>query len=102
MEVMTMTFKKSILLLMLLTTSFCLAKERKLSRELDVTASKLANSQQQDSAEMVDVIIQFRPGAHFPTQVKKMLGLGARHRNSLDVIHGGLFRVPAGLLSTLE
>lgn len=85
---------------MLLATTLCVAKEKKISRDLDARIGQLATSQQ-DPGEMIDVIIQFRPGAHLATQVKKMLALGAEHKNSLDVIHGGLFRVPASLLPTL-
>lgn len=82
-------------LVVLLAVSFCSAEERKLSSELNVLAN------QSNANGMVDVIIQFRQGTQLPAQVTKMLGLGATHKSALDVIQGGLFRIPASLLSTL-
>src|SRR5579863_4366285 len=82
-------------LVVLLAVSFCSAQEKKLSAELN---AQLAS---QNAGQMVDVIIQFRPGTQLSHQVSKMLGLGATHKSSLDVIQGGLFHIPAGLLPIL-
>src|SRR5438128_272748 len=92
--------KLLILLVVLLAASFSFAKENKLSHELNSRLADLMASRQ-DPSEMIDVIIQFRPGAHLQNHVKRMLGLGAEHRNSLDVIQGGLFRIPASLIPVL-
>lgn len=85
------------LLVVMLATSLCVAAPRKLSPELNSMASRT----QQTSEEFVDVIIQFRQGTVLQDHVNRMQGLGASHRSSLDVVHGGLFRIPASLLSTL-
>ena len=79
----------------LLAAGWCSAQEKKLSSELN---AQLTN---QSSGQMVDVIIQFRPGTQLSNQVSKMLGLGASHKTSLDVIQGGLFRIPTSLLPIL-
>ena len=65
----------------------------KLAPDLDNSAA--------DSNGPVDVIIQFQRGTSLQDHVTKLLGLGARHKTALDVINGGLFRVPASLLDTL-
>jgi serine protease AprX len=92
----------SIVLVAMLATSMSLAAPKKLSPELNSKLAGLtAPDIQQKSAELVDVIIQFRQGKDLNSHVQKMLGLGASHHGSFDVIHGGLFRIPANLLSTL-
>jgi len=95
-----MTLKNLLLSVLLLATTLCVAEDKKLSRELHARVDRLA-ALQQDPGEMVDVIIQFRPEAQMSSRITKMLRLGAQHRKSLDVIHGGLFRIPAGLLPKL-
>jgi serine protease AprX len=88
----------SLLVAVLLLAISCSAGEKNLSPELH---AQLA-APQRNPGELVDVIIQFRPGAHLPDKIAAMLGLGAKHRAALDVINGGLFRIPAGLLSILS
>ena len=91
-----------ILLVVMLATSLCIAAPRKLSPELNSRlANLLASRTQQAPEEFIDVIIQFRQGTVLQDHVNRMQGLGASHRSSLDVVHGGLFRIPASLLSTL-
>lgn len=95
-----MTLKNLTLVVMLVAATFCAAQDGKLSHELHAKVADLATSRQ-DPSEMLDVIIQFKPGAQLPAQVKKMLASGAQHKSHLDLINGGLFRIPAGLLPTL-
>jgi serine protease AprX len=95
-----MTLKKLTLVVVMLAASFCVAEDNKLSRELHAKVAHLATPQQVPN-EMLDVIVQFRPGAPLPAQIKKMLASGAQHKSHLDLIHGGLFRVPAALLPAL-
>jgi serine protease AprX len=86
----------ALLVAFLLASLFAFAGEKKLSPELDARTGQPGNAHQ-----LVDVIIQFRPGTQLPKKIAHMLDLGAKHRTSLDVIHGGLFRIPAGLLPLL-
>ena len=91
-----------ILLVVVLGTSLSVAAPRNLSPELNSRLSGLTGATgQQASGELIDVIIQLRQGATLPAYGQKMKGLGASQRNSLDVVHGGLFRIPASLLPTL-
>ena len=89
------TFKRFLLSIALLATTLGFARDRKLAPEFQGIG-------QQNSSGMVDVIIQFRQGTQLQNKITKMLLLGAQHRNALDLIQGGLFRVPAGLLPLLE
>jgi len=78
------------------------AKEKKLAPELNARLADLtAPVPHHDPGETVDVIIQFQQGTTLQNHVAKMLGLGARHKNALDVIHGGLFQIPASLIPVL-
>src|SRR5579864_1139530 len=98
----TMRKRLTTLLLVMLASSLCMAAPRKLSPELSSRLAGLpAANAQQAPEELVDVIIQFRQGTALQNHVQRMQGLGASHRNSLDVIHGGLFRIPASMLATL-
>lgn len=91
-----------ILVVVVLATSLCLAAPRKLSPELSAKLANLASAQaQQAPGELVDVIIQFRQGTTAQNNIQKMQGLGASHRNALDVVNGGLYRIPASLLAKL-
>ena len=90
------------LLVVLFAAVFSVAAPRNLSPELNSRLSGLTGpSTQQAPGELVDVIIQFRRGMALQTHVQKWQGLGATHRNALDVVNGGLFRVPANLLPAL-
>ena len=88
------TFKRFLLLTGLLATTLGFARDRKLAPEFQ-------GIDQQNSSGMVDVIIQFRQGTQLQNKITKILTLGAQHRNALDLIQGGLFRVPVGLLPLL-
>lgn len=90
------------LVVVVMAASLALAAPRKLSPELNSRLARMgAPTAQQSPEELVDVIIQFRQGTVLQNHVQRMLGLGASHRNSLDVVHGGLFTIPAKLLSVL-
>lgn len=92
----------AILLVIVLATGLSVAAPRNLSPELNSRLSRLTGpTGQQAPGELVDVIIQFRRGTALQTHVQKWQGLGATHRNALDVVNGGLFRVPANLLPAL-
>jgi serine protease AprX len=97
-----MTLRKFItaLLLLLFTAGLSAAQEKKLSPELNTRLADLA-ALRHSPDETLDVIIQLRPGADLNKHVAKMLARGAEHKNSLDVINGGLFRIPAGMLNVL-
>ena len=95
----------AVLSVLLLATA-ALARERKLSSELNQHLAKLNAAAtpeiaSQKAAEMVDVIIQFRNGAQLPSQLDKVKGIGGQHKNTFNIINGGLFRVPVSLLSML-
>ena len=85
-------------MVLLLAASFGSAQEKKLSSELN---SRLGRSAALSSSEMIDVVIQFRQGTPLSNHVAKLLGLGAKHKNSFETIHGGLFQIPASLLPIL-
>src|SRR5437764_4070235 len=92
----------SAVLCSLLLATAGLARERKLSSELNEHLDRFySNAAPPQTAETVEVIIQFRRGASSPTLLSKVKGIGGTHRNTLDVIHGGLFRVPVDLLPLL-
>jgi len=79
-----------------------LARERKLSSELNEHLNRFySNAVTPQTADTVEVIIQFRRGATLPALLNKVKAIGGSHRNTLDVIHGGLFRVPVDLLPIL-
>lgn len=80
-------------ILMLLTSSG-FAGQRKLAPEFNNPSQPGANG-------LIDVVIQFRAGTTLQDKVTQMLALGAQHKNGLDLIHGGLFRIPASLLAVL-
>ncbi|HEY6249876.1 MAG TPA: S8 family peptidase [Candidatus Angelobacter sp.] len=100
----TTTTRKAFLtlLMVVVATSLCMAGPRQLSPELNSKRAGLAAGKaQQAPEELVDVIIQFRQGTALQNHVQRMQGFGASHRNSLDVVNAGLFRIPARMLSTL-
>src|SRR5262245_51807199 len=94
-------------LLALLGTGNASAKHRKLATELtdQVVEHQALQSQtsqaQAASGPLVDVIIQFRPGAKLDQGILRVTGAGGQHRNRLEIINGGVFRVPADLLPAL-
>lgn len=91
-----------VLWLALLSATPALAGHRRLSPELNDKLDKLqAPLQSQTSASLVEVIIQFKPGAKLDRGIGKVTGAGGQHKNRLDVINGGVFHVPASLLPTL-
>lgn len=91
----------TILWLVLIATA-CLARERKLSPELNNRiASPSASVQTQASADTVDVIIQFRSATPLQNLLTRVQGYGGQHKNTLHIINGGLFRVPVTLLPQL-
>ncbi len=88
------------LLALLLAASLGSGQEKKLSFELNARLANHAPAPSQN-AETVDVIIQFRQGTRLSDHVIRMLDLGAHHKISLDVINGGVFRIPTSLLPVL-
>lgn len=90
-------------LLALLFTTPALAGHRRLSPELnDKFDTPQANLQDQTTnASLIEVIIQFKPGTNLDNGVSKVTGAGGQLKDRLDVIHGGVFQVPASLLPTL-
>src|SRR5258708_11245649 len=79
------------------------ARHRKLSPELN---DKLANSDtslqdQSGNGSLIEVIIQFRPGAKLDLGISKVLGIGGQHKKPLGIIHGGVFPIPARLFPIL-
>jgi serine protease AprX len=102
----TMTIKKKnvqivSLLLLWLATSFAFGERKRLSPELDARRTQLG-VQTSAPAELIDVIVQVRAGSSLDKHRQKMLGLGAAHKNSLNVINGTVFRIPATMLPVLE
>ncbi len=85
---------------LLLSTGFCVAQERRLSSELNAKLGEAAAARH-GNPEMIDVIIQFRKEKQLQQYVSRMLALGAVHESSLNVIHGGAFRIPVTLLPVL-
>jgi len=93
----------SLLLLLVLATSSAFAARKKLSPELDAKNARLgALSGAQSPTELIDVIVQARPGAPLSQHRQKMLSLGAQQKNTLDFINGSVFRIPASMLPQLE
>ncbi|HSK42368.1 MAG TPA: S8 family peptidase, partial [Candidatus Binatia bacterium] len=91
------------LLLLWLATSFAFAERKRLAPELDAKRAQLGSQvSSQTPSELIDVIVQLRPGTSLDKHRQKMLGLGAAHRNSFDFINGTVFRIPANLLPVLE
>ncbi|MBZ5507655.1 MAG: S8 family peptidase [Acidobacteriia bacterium] len=91
------------LLLLWLATSFAFGERRRLSPELDAKRARLAAQlSTQAPAELIDVIVQVRPGASLDKHRQKMIGLGAANKSSLGVINGTVFRIPATMLPVLE
>src|SRR5262245_40981542 len=92
-------------LLVWLATPTAFAGHRKLSPELNDklnNASLEANRQTQaKDSSLVDVIIQFKPGTKLPDGISKVTSAGGHHKTHLDIINGGVFRVPASLLPAL-
>jgi serine protease AprX len=86
-----------------LATATAWAGHRKLSPELNDRLASLKTNPPAPLASdpLVEVIIQFRPGAKLTDGIKKVTGAGGLHKSRLDVINGGLFHVPASMLSTL-
>src|SRR5258708_5412661 len=92
-----------ILLLLTLISSASFGQRRKLSPELQEKGGNLgAMFRPQAPEELIDVIVQARPGSSLDKHRQKMVSLGAAHRNSLDIINGSVFRVPASMLPLLE
>src|SRR5205085_687520 len=92
----------SAVLCFLLMASASWARERKLSSELNEHLDRFySTAVTPQTAETVEVIIQFRRGTSLPALLSKVKGIGGAHRNTFDVIHGGLFRVPVDLLPIL-
>jgi len=91
------------LLLFWLGTSTAFAAHHHLSPELNerVARAETDSENQKADAQFVDVIIQFKPGAQLDDHIARLVNAGGKHKNRLDLINGGLFRVPASLLSTL-
>ncbi len=91
------------LLLGLLATTPAFARHRKLSPELNEKVANLEANPPSQSANgpMVDVIIQFKPGAILTHGISRVIAAGGQHKSRLDVINGSLFKVPASLLPTL-
>jgi serine protease AprX len=91
------------LLLLLLAATSAFGARKKLSPELDAKSARLgAIAGAQSPTELIDVIVQARPGASLSQHRQKMLSLGATQTNSLDIINGSVFRVPASMLPLLE
>jgi serine protease AprX len=102
---MTTTKKKTqvfSLLLLFISASFAFGGGKRLSPELEGKRAKLGSQTTSQAAELIDVIVQVRPGAALGKHRQKMLGLGATQGNSLDVINGTVFRMPASMLPVLE
>src|SRR5689334_19914969 len=90
------------LLLVSLSTPLFAAGPR-LSPELEAKRSRLgAVHQPQSPDEMLDVIVQTRPGTVLSAHQQKLLGMGAELKSSLDIINGSALRIPAALLPVLE
>ena len=79
------------------------AGHRKLSPELNdrLADSNTSLQDQSGNGSLIEVIIQFRPGAKLDLGISKVLGIGGQHKNRLDIINGGVFRIPASLLPIL-
>ena len=93
----------SLVLLLLLATSSAFGARKKLSPELDAKSARLGLlTGAQPPTELMDVIVQTRPGASLSQHRQKWVSLGARNQNSLDVINGSVFRIPASMLPQLE
>ena len=91
------------LILLLLASISSFGQHRKLSPELDEKRGNLgALLRPQAPEQLIDVIVQARPGAALDKHRQKMVSLGAAHKNSLDIINGSVFRIPASMLPVLE
>src|SRR5215467_9097455 len=86
-----------------LVTATAWAGHRKLSPELNDKVASLSANPPTPLAEdpLVEVIIQFRPGAKLSDGIKRVTGAGGLHKSRLDIINGGLFHVPASMLPKL-
>src|SRR6266567_3208420 len=92
-----------LLLLLTLTSVSSFGQHRKLSPELEEKRGNIsAFVRQQAPEELIDVIVQARPGASLLKHRQKIVSLGAAHRSSLDIINGSVFRLPASMLPLLE
>jgi serine protease AprX len=79
------------------------AAGRRLSPELEAKRSRLgAFLHAQSPDEMIDVIVQTKPGTQLSKHRQKMLGMGAALKSNLDVINGSALRIPAAMLPILE
>ncbi len=97
------TYAAFLLLLLTVTSVFSFAQHRKLSPELEERRGNLsAFLRPQAPEELIDVIVQARPGASLDQHRRKMLSLGAAHKSKLDIINGNVFSVPASMLPLLE
>jgi serine protease AprX len=103
-----MTFKTriaqvSVLFLLVLFVTPLFAAGRRLSPELEAKRSRLgAAHNPQSPDEILDVIVQTRPGTVLSSHQQKLLGMGATLKSSLDIINGSALRIPAALLPILE
>jgi hypothetical protein len=68
----------ALLVAFLLASLFAFAGEKKLSPELDARTGQPGNAHQ-----LVDVIIQFRPGTQLPKKIAHMLDLGPSTERAL-------------------
>src|SRR5260221_9079599 len=92
-----------LLLLLSMAASSSFGERRKLSPELAEKRGNLGTLfRPQAPEELIDVIVQARPGASLDKHRQKMVLLGAAHKHSLDIINGSVFRVPASMLPLLE
>ncbi len=92
-----------LLLLLLLANSSAFGARKKLSPELDAKSARLgALFGAQSPTELIDVIVQTRPGTTLTRYRQKMVSQGAVQKNNLDIINASVFRVPASMLPQLE
>jgi serine protease AprX len=88
-------------LVLLVTPLF--AAGRRLSPELEAKRSRLgAVHNPQSPNEILDVIVQTRPGTVLSKHQQELLGMGATLKSSLEIINGSALRIPAALLPVLE
>src|ERR1051326_2686594 len=97
------TLQSLSLLALFLAANFAFGEHGKLSPELSARRSRLgALVHSQNPGEMMDVIVQARPGTSLSEHRQKLLGLGATQKNNLDFINGTVLRIPASMLPALE
>lgn len=93
----------SLLLALVSLVTPLFAAGRRLSPELQARVSRLgAVRHAQSPDEMIDVIVQTRPGTVLSNHRQKLVGMGAVLKSSLDIINGSALRIPAAMLPILE